>query len=325
MELTGPVCVLDDWEGRWSASPQVERLRARFPVRILREPIPAERLAAELRDAQILILNRERTKLDAAVLRALPGLRLVCSTGTGLNHVDLEAARALGIEAVATGGGYEPAVVEQTFALLFAILKRVPELDAEVRAGTFRRPILEEAHGCVLGIAGLGATGSRVASVAQAFGMRVLAWSPHLDAPRAAAAGVEAARDLVDLACRCDVFSVHLRLRPESRGIVDAAVVDALRPGAIVLNTARAELVDQVALRRRVAAGEIRVGLDVFDPEPPAADDPLLQGAGVLSPHVGWMTDGTWERFIEAGVETILRRAEAEGAPVGKVQGTRRT
>jgi D-3-phosphoglycerate dehydrogenase / 2-oxoglutarate reductase len=325
VELTGPVCVLDDWEGRWAASAQVDRLRARFQVRIVREPIPSDRLAAELRDAQVLMLNRERTRLDAELLRALPALRLVCSTGTGLNHVDLEAARALGIEIVATGGGYESAVVEQTFALLLGILKRVPELDSEVRKGTFRRPILEEAHGRVLGIAGLGATGTRVAAVAQALGMRVLAWSPHLDAARAAAAGVEPVRDLVALARRSDVFSIHLRLRPESRGIVDAAVVEALRPGAIVLNTARAELVDQVALRRRVAAGELRVGLDVFDPEPPAAGDPLLHGAGVLSPHVGWMTDGTWERFIEAGVETILRRAEAEDGPVGKVLWTRRT
>ncbi|HYZ15597.1 MAG TPA: NAD(P)-dependent oxidoreductase, partial [Candidatus Acidoferrum sp.] len=271
------------------------------------------------------MLNRERTALDAAVLRALPAVRLVCSTGTGLNHVDLDAARALGIEVVATGGGYEPAVVEQTFALLFGLLKRVPELDAEVRTGTFRRPILEEAHGRVMGIAGLGATGSRVAAAARAFGMRVLAWSPHLDDARAAEAGVERAQDLVDLARRSDVFSIHLRLRPESRGIVDAAVVDALRLGAILLNTARAELVDQAALRRRVAAGEIRVGLDVFDREPPSLDDPLLHGGGVLSPHVGWMTDGTWERFIEAGVETILRRVETDDAPVGKVEERRRT
>lgn len=271
------------------------------------------------------MLNRERTRLDATVLSALPALRLVCSTGTGLNHVDLEAAGARGIEVAATGGGYEPAVVEQTFALLFGVLKRVPELDREVRAGTFRRPVLEEAHGRVMGIAGLGATGSRVAAVAQAFRMRVLAWSPHLDAARAAAAGVEPARDLVDLARRSDVFSIHLRLRPESRGIVDAAVIAALRPGAIVLNTARAELVDQIALRRRVATGEIRVGLDVFEPEPPSVDDPLLHDRGVVSPHVGWMTDGTWERFIEAGVETILGYGEAEGGLVGKVRGTRRT
>lgn len=319
MELTGPVCVLDDWEGRWTASPCVERLRARLPVRIVREPIPPERLADELRDVQILMLNRERTRLDAGLLAALPVLRLVCSTGTGLNHVDVEAARTRGIEVVATGGGYEPSVVEQTFALLFGVLKRIPELDAEVRAGTFRRPILEEAHGRVMGVAGLGATGSRVAAVAQAFGMRVVAWSPHLDAGRAAAAGVARSRDLVELARASDVFSIHLRFRPESRGIVDAAVVDALRPGAIVLNTARAELVDQVALRRRVAAGELRVGLDVFAPEPPPVDDPLLHGGGVFSPHVGWMTDRTWERFIEAGVDTILRLAEAEDGQVGKV------
>jgi phosphoglycerate dehydrogenase-like enzyme len=300
------VAVLDDWEGRWSASPLVDRLRPLADLRIFPERLLAVgELADAAGDASVLVLNRERTRVDAALLGALPHLRAIVNTGSGLNHINKALTDARGIRVVPTGGRSH-AVAEQTFALMLAAVKQLPQLDRGLRLGRFpQRPLVGDLYGKRLGIAGLGAIGAEVARIALAFRMRVTAWSPNLTDEKAAEHAVARAGSLLELAAGSDVFSLHLRLAPETRGVVSADVVAALPPGALFVNTARAELVDTPALLERAERGDLTVALDVFEDEPDI--DPRYRALhGALSPHVGWKSEGTWDEFVRLGVACIL-------------------
>jgi D-3-phosphoglycerate dehydrogenase / 2-oxoglutarate reductase len=300
------IVVLDDWEGRWASSPEIDRVRARGEVRIFSEHLDRDAVVREARDATVLVLNRERTKVDRALLDALPRLRTIVSTGIGLNHVDRTAAEERGVRVLTTGGDSTNAVVEQTFALMLAATKRLPQLDAGLRAGRFPEAlVVGDLHGKRLGIAGVGNIGTAVARVAQAFGMRVAGWSPHLDEAKAAQLGIERRATLVDLAASSEVFAICLRLSPETRGLISSGVIAALPPGAIFVNTARAEISDTSALLDRAERGELIVALDVYENEPEI--DPRYRTlAGALSPHVGWKSDATWTTFVRVGVDRIL-------------------
>lgn len=302
------VAILDDWEHRWSESPHLARLRERFDVAIADRALAPEEIGRFAAGADALILNRERTRLTAALLALLPALRVVASTGTGLSHIDRAAAaeRKIPILTSPPRAGSTPSVVEQTFALILAVLKQLPALDRAIREDRYERPIVGEMSSRTLGVAGLGKAGSGVVRVARAFGMPVVGWSRSLDDARAAELGIARARDLPSLAAACDVFTVHLASNAETRGIVDAATIAALRPGAVFVNTARAEVVDRAALLARIARGDLLVGLDVFDEEPIPPGDPIRRAPGALSPHLGWMTDGTWERFITGAIDGLL-------------------
>ncbi|TAM92158.1 D-2-hydroxyacid dehydrogenase family protein [bacterium] len=299
------IAILDDWEHRWADSPSTDRLRQHAAVEIFDRHLAALELTDRIHGADILILNRERTALDAAALRSLPNLRIIYNTGTGLPHLDTAAARDLGIQILTSPGATAQSVAEHTFALMLAAFHRIPQLDADVRNGGFTRPIIRDLHHKTLAVLGLGTIGTRVARLGQAFGMDVVAWGPTLTDARAEAAGVRRAADLIDLARRADVFSIHLRVVEQTIGIVDAAVIDALRPHTLLINTSRAKLIDRAALLQRLTRGDLLVGLDVFDQEPPAPDDPVRSAPGILTPHVAWMTDETWERFIRSGIDTI--------------------
>lgn len=306
------VVVLDDWEGRWASSPALERLRRAAEVRIEREHLAPPDVASRTHDAQVLVLNRERTPVDAALLAALPRLRAIVNTGVGLNHIDRAAADARAVKLVPTGGDYTNAVVEQTFALMLGAVKRLPELDAAVRAGAFPESlVLRDLSGARLGIAGVGSIGRGVARVARAFGMRVSGWSPSLTDGMASELGISRADGLRPLAAASDVFAVCLRLAPQTRGIISREVIDALPGGALFVNTARAELVDAEALLARTARGELTVALDVYEGEPEI--DPRYRAlAGVLSPHVGWKSEATWSTFIASGVDKTLALLNGE-------------
>jgi phosphoglycerate dehydrogenase-like enzyme len=309
------VVVLDDWEGRWAAYPALSTIRPLADVRIFADRfLGLTDLAAAAGDATVLVLNRERTRVDAALLDALPHLRVIVNTGGGLNHVNRAAAEARGVR-ILTTGGRSRAVAEQTFALMLAAVKHLPQLDRGIRVGRFAtRPLVGDLYGKRLGLAGLGTIGTHVARIAPAFGMHVTAWSPSLSDERAAELGAIRAPSLSALARASDVFSVHLRLVPETRGIVSAEVIAALPHGALFVNTARAELVDTEALLERAERGDLSVALDVFEDEPDI-DARYRMLPGALSPHVGWKSEGTWDEFVSLGVDRILEAlASLEGA-----------
>ncbi len=226
-------------------------------------------LPAAAREARILVVRSKQ--VPAEVFAAAPALSLVIRAGAGTNTIDVAAASRRGVYVANCPGQNSIAVAELAIGLLVAIDRRIPDNVALLRAGKWDKKGFSEADGLfgrTLGVAGVGAIGREVVRRAQALGMPVLAWSRSLDAARAKALGVEAVPDLVTLARRSHALSVHLPLNKETRGAVSRAVIEAMPKGAILVNTARAEVVDQEALLEAARAGRIRVGTDVFAGEP---------------------------------------------------------
>ena len=226
-------------------------------------------LPAAAREAHILVVRSKQ--VTGEVFQAAPALSLVVRAGAGVNTIDVAAASHRGVYVANCPGQNSIAVAELTIGLLLALDRRIPDNVAALRAGRWDKKSFSEADGLfgrTLGVAGLGAIGREVVRRAQALGMKVVGWSRPLDEATAKELGVERAPDLVSLARRSDALSIHLPLSKETRGAVSRAVLEALRPGAIFLNTARADVVDQAALLDLARAGRVRVGTDVFAGEP---------------------------------------------------------
>jgi len=280
-------------------------------------------LAAALADHDgLLCLLTDR--VDAAALDAGPRLRVVSSLSVGLDHVDVAAATRLGIPVGHTPGVLAETTADLAFALLLAAARRVAEGDRFVRRGAwadaadpdragFRPDLLlgRDVHGATLGVIGLGAIGQAVARRAQGFGMRVLGWSRS----GRAVPGVEPAR-WPDLLGEIDYLSLHVALAPETRGLLGHDALARLRPGAIVVNTARGGLVDEAALARALRDGRVAAaGLDVFAQEPLPPSSPLLALENVvLTPHLGSASVATRRRMAALAVENL--RAGLAGRPL---------
>jgi len=231
--------------------------------------VPVKDLPAAAREARILVVRGKQ--VPAEVFAEAPALSLVVRAGAGVNTIDVAAASRRGVFVANCPGQNSIAVAELAIGLLVALDRRIPDNVAMLRAGKWDKKSFSEADGLfgrTLGVAGLGAIGREVVRRAQALGMKVVAWSRSLDDAKAGELGVERAPDLVELARRSHALSVHLPLSKETRGAVSRTVLETLQPGAIFLNTARAEVVDQEALLELARAGRIRVGTDVFAGEP---------------------------------------------------------
>jgi len=263
-------------------------------------------LVRRISDADAVLNIRGFTPFSAAVLGACPRLRIISVWGTGTNHVDLDAARARGVTVRSTPGVNAHAVAEHTLALMLAIARRIPEMDRAVKAGQWPRASLVELEGKTLGIVGLGAIGSRVAQLASAFGMNVLASTLGDDAGRAASAGARHV-PIEALLRGSDFVSLHVRLSEKTTHYIDRARLALMKPSAFLINTARAAIVDRDALIDTLAAQRIAgAGLDVFHDEPIRANDPLLQLPNVvLTPHNAGSTPEVIDRGLRQAVENI--------------------
>ena len=273
--------------------------------------------AAQIGDAEALVLIRERTPIDEPLLALLPHLRLICQTGRGTPHIDIDACTRRGI-AVCTGSGSPNAPAELTLALILASTRCLVEDAVALRSGVWQTTVGRELHEKVLGIVGYGSIGALVARYGTALGMRVLAWGRAGSLDRARADGHEAVADLDVICARSDVVSLHLKLSPETRGIVTARELALMKPEALFVNTARAGLVERGALDAALGAGRPRrAAIDVFDAEPAAAD-PLVQNpAALTTPHLGY---GTWETYESYFGQAFAQvSAFAAGAPTGVV------
>jgi len=307
--------ILDDYQNVAVAYADWNALGEAVQVRTLTTPHTGDALVASLGDADILVVMRERTPITAALLARLPRLRLLITSGMRNAAVDVAAAKAQGIIVCGTDSHPEPAV-EMTWALILGLMRQlVPEVNALRSDGPWQQTVGRDLYGARLGLLGLGKIGQRVAQIGQAFGMHVSAWSPNLDAARAAAAGVQLATSKQALFAGSDVVSLHLVLGERSRGIVDADTLACLPIHACLINTARAGLVDQQALidavtERRIAG----VGLDVFDIEPLPAGHPLRTLPSVLAtPHLGYVTERNYRDYFGQAVENIA--AWLQGTP----------
>ena len=265
-------------------------------------------LAARLATAEVLVLIRERTIISEALLARLPRLRMISQTGKGVAHIDLEACARRGIT-VATGTGSPYAPAELTWALLLAAARRIPQEAARLRAGGWQSTLGMGLRGRTLGIWGYGKIGQVVAGYGRAFGMNVLAWGRAGSLARAQADGFETAASAEDLLARSDALSLHVKLAPDTRGLVSAAHLALMKPEAILVNTSRAELIAPGALVAALKAGRPGfAAVDVYEEEPVlGAAHPLLALDNALcTPHLGYVERDSYELYFGQAFDNVL-------------------
>jgi D-3-phosphoglycerate dehydrogenase len=282
--------------------------------------LEGEALGWRLRDTAAEVLVVRSTKVTAAEMDQARNLSLVVRAGAGVNTIDLAGASARAISVSNCPGKNAVAVAELAWGLILALDRRIAEQTADLKAGLWNKAEYGRARGLAgrtLGIAGFGAIGREVAARGRAFDMEVVAWSPSLSAERAAEGGVVRVASLRELASRSDVVSVHLALTKETRGVLGGAFFDAMRPGALFVNTSRGETVNAAALKEAIATKGIRAGLDVYEREPSggtgAFEDEVGRLPGVVGTHhVGASTEQA-QNAIAAEVVRIVAAFKASG------------
>jgi D-3-phosphoglycerate dehydrogenase len=302
------IVVPDDFPPALTGTPAERALSALGDVTIHTERGADQQheLIRRVRDADIVVNIRAHARFTATVIESSPNLRLISVWGTGTDHIDLVAARARGVTVTSTPGVNANAVAEHTMALMLAITHRVPAMDAAVRAGQWPRGMLTQLEGKRLGIVGLGAIGTRVATLANAFGVRLLASTLGDDAGRSAAVGARHV-PIETLLRESDVVTLHLRLSERTTSYIDHARLALMKPTAFLINTARAALVDRAALIDVLRGSRIAgAALDVFHEEPvPAGDELLALPNVVLTPHDAGMTPEVIERGLGRAVQNV--------------------
>jgi phosphoglycerate dehydrogenase-like enzyme len=309
------VAVLDDYQnvalsfGAWDA------VRARANVTVLNRHIADEaELAAQLAHANIIVCNRERTKITKSLIEKLPHLELIVTSGMRNASIDVEAAIARGITVCGTNTlGYPTA--ELTWSMILAFMRNLPNEVNSLVAGGWQTKVGTGLRGKTLGIIGLGRIGTDVAKVGQAFGMKVIAWSRSLTPEKAAALGIECVTK-EELMKRADVSTIHLALDKDTRGLVGAPQLALMKPTALIVNTSRSPIIDVPALIAALKAGQIGgAALDVYDREPLAKDDPIRSAPNtLLTPHLGYVIAENYDVTYGQSVENIL--AWMDGKPV---------
>ena len=302
--MTLRCAVLDDYQ-------DTARTRAdwsRVELTVFREHLDTlDGVAEALRDFEIVVIMRERTPFPAELFARLPTLRLLITSGMRNASIDLTAAREHGVVVAGTASRSEPPV-ELTWALIHGLTRNlVTEANALRANGPWQSTVGIDLAGSTIGLIGLGKIGTRVAAVANAFGMNVLAWSQNLTAERAAEAGAVLAASKEVLVSASDIVSIHTVLSDRTRGLVDADLLARMKPTSLLVNTSRAAVVDQAALVETLEGGGIAgAGLDVFDLEPLPADHPFRRLPNVLAtPHLGYVTTGNYNRYFGEAVEDI--------------------
>lgn len=303
------IVLLDDYEHAALGCADWAAVQARADLRVYREPLRGEALQRALLPAHAIVLMRDRTPVDAALVDALPNLELLVFTGSRNNALDATALHRRGVPVCSTQWGpSKESTCELTWALIFAAIKRLPQAIDSLGRGAWRDggALPGVLHGERLGLVGLGEIGGRMAKVAQALGMEVVAWSPNMTAERAAAHRA-AAVSLDELASTSKVVSLHLVLSPQTRHLFDATRFAQMRPDAIFVNTSRAGLADERALATALRAGRPgAAALDVYSAEPLPADHPLRDAPNaLLSPHLGFVSQPVFERFYRDAAEAL--------------------
>lgn len=308
--------ILDDYQGVALGMADWSPLAGRVELRVLREHVePEEELAERLADCEIVVIMRERTPFPASLFARLPRLRLLVTSGLRNAAIDLGAAARHGVTVCGTPSGSEPPA-ELAWALILGLARHlVVEATALRGNGRWQQTVGMELAGRRLGLLGLGKIGGRMAHVGRAFGMEVVGWSPNLSPERAAEVGARRV-EKEELFATSDVVSIHLVLGARSRGLVGEAELRRMRPGAFLVNTSRAGIVDRAALLTALTEGWIAgAGLDVFEVEPLPPDDPLRLLPNVLAtPHLGYVAESNYRAYFRGAVENI--EAFLHGAPL---------
>ncbi len=313
------ISVPDDYPPVLGPSAAIRSLRERAEV-VYHDSLPAssEVLLERISSAEAVVNIRSSIPFGADVFPACPGLRVLSLWGTGTDHVDLDAARQHGVVVTNTPGVSAVAMAEHTLALMLALARNIPRIDAKTRKGAWPRGFVTQLHGKTLGVVGLGAIGTQAARIAKGIGMRVIAWTRNPEGKPISELGLEMV-GLDDLYRRSDIVSLHVRLLPETRGMVGRREFGLMRPSCLLINTARGPVVDEQALIEALRDGTIRgAGLDVFDTEPLPEGHPL--GAlpnVVLTPHSGGVTAEALEAGLQLAVDNVF--AALAGEPRNRV------
>jgi len=313
------IVILDDYQDAVRKLACAARLEA-YQAKVYTNTVKGlGQLSVRLKDADVIVLNRERTHLPRALIEKLPRLKLVVQTGKVGPHVDVSACTERGI-AVADGTGSPVAPAELTWALIMAAMRRLPQYIANLKHGVWQQSGLKSGsmpvnfglgsvlQGKTLGIWGYGKVGQLVAGYGLAFGMRVVVWGRDASRARAAVDGFEVAESKEALFADSDVLSLHLRLNDDTRHAVTLDDLSRMKPTALLVNTSRAELIEADALMAALNRGRPGMAaIDVFESEP------ILQGHALLrlencvcTPHIGYVEQNSYEMYFGAAFDNVI-------------------
>jgi D-3-phosphoglycerate dehydrogenase len=313
------IIILDDYQDavrKLRCASKLEALNAKVFTNTVKG---IGQLSVRLRDADVLVLIRERTHFPAALLEKLPRLKLISQTGRVGAHIDVQACTRLGI-AVAEGVGSPVAPAELTWALIMAAMRRLPQYIGNLKHGAWQQSGLKAAsmppnfglgmvlRGKTLGVWGYGKIGQTVAGYGRAFGMQVQVWGSEASRARAVADGHQAAESCERFFETCDVLSLHLRLTDTTRGIVRLDALSRMKPTALLVNTSRAELVEENGLVAALNRGRPGMAaVDVFESEPILQGHPLLRlENAVCTPHIGYVEQDSYELYFSAAFDNVV-------------------
>ena len=303
------VVILGDYERalrRFSNWTKVDQL---CQIAIHHEPLYGEALYEAVKDADVIVLVRDRTPINEALIARLPKLKLFMFTGKRNGTLDASALISRNIPIACTPGGpSKETTTELTWALILGASKQLLTQNHLVHSGSWRDDlsVLPMLSGERLGIIGLGSIGSSVARVWKAFGMELVTWSPNMTAERAAAQDAKSV-SLEELLRTSKVVSLHLVAGPNTKGLIGAEALAMMRPDAVLVNTSRSALIDTQALQDALAAGRPgQAAIDVFDTEPLPANDALRNTPNLLTtPHLGFVAEPVFAMFSKGIVDTL--------------------
>lgn len=314
------VHILDDWFDTLRGLPCFERLHSHdVTVWTDHEPNP-ERLSERLAEAEALVLFRERTAIGADLLSRLPNLRLI-SQRSVYPHVDVDACTRHGVLFCSNMHAGTPsyAAAELTLALILASYRQIPQQVASARSGQWQAGVGRTLRGRTLGLYGYGRIAGAVATYAEALGMTVQWWASEAGRARAVADGATVAKSRADFFESSDIVSLHVRLKPDTRGIITPEDLARMKDRALFVNTSRAGLVAPRALEAAIANGRIFAAVDVFEDEPMRdTANPLLTKPNVIpTPHIGYVTEDEFDLQFSDIFDQI--NAFADGAPINVI------
>jgi D-3-phosphoglycerate dehydrogenase len=317
------IVILDDYQDAVRKLNCAAKLEA-YPAKVYTNTVKGiGQLSVRLRDADVIVLIRERTHITRQLLEKLPRLKLISQTGRAGGHIDVEACTERGI-VVTEGTGSPIAPAELTWALIMAAMRRLPQYISTLKHGAWQQSGMKSAsmpvnfglgmvlRGKTLGIWGYGKIGQLVAGYGRAFGMRVMVWGREGSLQRAVADGHDVAASREELFAESDVLSLHLRLNEDTTGIVRLEDFGRMKPTALFVNTSRAELVEHDALIAALNRGRPGMAaVDVFESEP------ILQGHALLrlencicTPHIGYVEQESYEMYFGAAFENVVNFIE---------------
>ena len=312
------IAILDDYQNAARTLAAFDKLAGHEVMSFTEHVDDPDALARALQDVQALILIQQRLALTRAIVERLPAsIRIVSQTGSWVGHIDVTACSERGIAVGAAGHTNYHAPAELAWGLILASLRHLPKEVTGLRAGGWQSTLGLEVYGRTLGIYAYGNIGSIVAAVGRAFGMRVLCWGREGSTGRARSAGYEIADSREAFFETCDVVSLHMPLRPDSRGIVTARDLARMKPSALFVNVSRGALVGDAVLADALRRGRPGcAAVDVYEHEPIVnAKNPLVGLDNCLcTPHIGFVEKDTYERYLGGAFDRVL--AFAAGKPI---------